>query len=250
MSGILLLAEKSKVLHPKWGSPRPILHCPECGKPFQSHDARAMYCSISCGARGKFVPMSSHSYGPRRPDPPRRYTQVPPEPDLSNLDKSKAPGIAPRGRWHGRLRRDDGNRLTGPDTSHRPEVFPVRQRPELVKAGEEGVTALRDEGGEGQHSGNCSMNTKSRRGSRGRALGLATLAARDAARCVARRAKRDNYICYICGAHLNPALRVPNPLAATLDHVIPLAKGGGHTKDNAKTACFRCNCIKSDRISA
>jgi 5-methylcytosine-specific restriction endonuclease McrA len=31
--------------------------------------------------------------------------------------------------------------------------------------------------------------------------------------------------------------------ATTLDHVIPLSRGGLHTRKNVKTACFKCNWI-------
>ena len=37
------------------------------------------------------------------------------------------------------------------------------------------------------------------------------------------------------------------PLAPTLDHIIPLAKGGTHTLSNAQLACVRCNSHKGDR---
>lgn len=33
----------------------------------------------------------------------------------------------------------------------------------------------------------------------------------------------------------------------TLDHVIPLSKGGKHSKDNVVAACLHCNCSKNDR---
>lgn len=59
--------------------------------------------------------------------------------------------------------------------------------------------------------------------------------------------KRDKYKCYICKLKLNKNNKVPHPLAPTIDHIIPLSKGGSHTAKNIKTCCFRCNCIKSDK---
>lgn len=38
----------------------------------------------------------------------------------------------------------------------------------------------------------------------------------------------------------------PHPMAPTLDHIIPLAQGGTHEPKNCHTACFYCNCRKSD----
>lgn len=63
--------------------------------------------------------------------------------------------------------------------------------------------------------------------------------------------ERDNWTCWICG---KPTLRetlagfVPNQ--PTLDHVIPLAKGGAHTLANVKTAHHLCNSLKSDQLVA
>lgn len=59
--------------------------------------------------------------------------------------------------------------------------------------------------------------------------------------------KRDGHRCHICKAMTNPKATVPNPKAPTIDHIIPLSKGGTHEPANVATACFMCNCIKSDR---
>jgi len=62
---------------------------------------------------------------------------------------------------------------------------------------------------------------------------------------------RDKYKCWICGCKVISTYGKDNCYnkdAATLDHVIPLAKGGTHTKGNIKTACRQCNAIKSDKI--
>lgn len=34
----------------------------------------------------------------------------------------------------------------------------------------------------------------------------------------------------------------------TIDHVVPLSKGGGNTLDNLVIACFECNKKKGDRL--
>ena len=67
--------------------------------------------------------------------------------------------------------------------------------------------------------------------------------------------ERDNYRCNLklspsCNGKTNPNKVVPHPRAPTVDHVIPLGLGiendGWHSKANCWTACFECNCIKSD----
>lgn len=58
--------------------------------------------------------------------------------------------------------------------------------------------------------------------------------------------KRDNYICGICGEEVDVNLYYPNPLSPTLDHIIPLSKGGSHTKENVTIAHLKCNVSKNN----
>jgi len=48
---------------------------------------------------------------------------------------------------------------------------------------------------------------------------------------------RDNFECVYCGAKHD----------LTIDHVIPISKGGENTWDNMVSACRRCNSKKGDR---
>lgn len=66
--------------------------------------------------------------------------------------------------------------------------------------------------------------------------------------------ERDRWICQICGwkidpdaTYIDPATGKPNPRYPTLDHVVPLAEGGPHTRANTRLACFDCNCKRGDR---
>jgi len=34
----------------------------------------------------------------------------------------------------------------------------------------------------------------------------------------------------------------------TIDHIIPLCKGGGNTKDNMVIACYNCNRLKGSKL--
>ena len=66
--------------------------------------------------------------------------------------------------------------------------------------------------------------------------------------------QRDEYKCWICGKKtlsdfaLSEGSNCPHPDSPTLDHVIPLSKGGPHSYSNTKCACFLCNCLKRDKI--
>jgi 5-methylcytosine-specific restriction endonuclease McrA len=60
--------------------------------------------------------------------------------------------------------------------------------------------------------------------------------------------ERDKGICYLCGnLTFKDYENRPANQRATLDHIIPLSKGGNHTFDNVKIACWRCNSIKGNR---
>lgn len=61
--------------------------------------------------------------------------------------------------------------------------------------------------------------------------------------------ERDKWTCWICQCH-SPAslLRTNHPQRPTLDHVIPLSKGGSHTEGNVRLACFACNMKKGSKL--
>lgn len=56
--------------------------------------------------------------------------------------------------------------------------------------------------------------------------------------------ERDGWICQICGSQIDPALRYPDPLSVSLDHIVGLAAGGDHTVANCQAAHLRCNYTK------
>lgn len=60
--------------------------------------------------------------------------------------------------------------------------------------------------------------------------------------------ERDGWRCYLCGRstpeHLLKTSRGDGP---TLDHVIPLSRGGTHDMANLRCCCRACNAGKSNR---
>lgn len=59
---------------------------------------------------------------------------------------------------------------------------------------------------------------------------------------------RDGWSCHLCGGAIPKDAAVPHDLAATLDHIIPLARGGLHDPSNVAAAHFICNVRKGDRV--
>lgn len=57
-------------------------------------------------------------------------------------------------------------------------------------------------------------------------------------------------VCGICGKPVNKLLKFPHPLSKTVDHIIPVAKGG-HPSDinNLQLAHWCCNRQKSDKLA-
>lgn len=60
----------------------------------------------------------------------------------------------------------------------------------------------------------------------------------------------DNFTCRLCGDPLAMGEAMPHPLSPTVDHIIPLSKGGHHVRSNVQSAHFLCNTAKGDRLAA
>jgi 5-methylcytosine-specific restriction endonuclease McrA len=65
--------------------------------------------------------------------------------------------------------------------------------------------------------------------------------------------ERDGWCCQLCGQKVDKSLyktkgtkRYAN--APSLDHIIPLSRGGEHTKINVQCAHYLCNCKKSNKL--
>jgi len=54
--------------------------------------------------------------------------------------------------------------------------------------------------------------------------------------------KSHNYNCYLCGNKLTLESKHENTLS--LDHIIPLSRGGPNNKDNVAPVCLYCNSAK------
>lgn len=65
---------------------------------------------------------------------------------------------------------------------------------------------------------------------------------------------RDGWRCQLCGravlrkARRNKTTRRLHPRTASLDHIIPMVKGGPHIESNVQCACLRCNSRKHSRL--
>jgi 5-methylcytosine-specific restriction endonuclease McrA len=55
---------------------------------------------------------------------------------------------------------------------------------------------------------------------------------------------RDGYKCQICGGRLAMKQPWPHPKSPTIDHIVPVARGGSHTLANVQAAHMICNSKK------
>jgi hypothetical protein len=60
-------------------------------------------------------------------------------------------------------------------------------------------------------------------------------------------ANRDGTDCSLCGDPIDLELRHPHLMRASVDHVVPVARGGTDDPENLKLAHLWCNQVKSDR---
>ncbi|KNX39496.1 hypothetical protein VV01_14570 [Luteipulveratus halotolerans] len=62
--------------------------------------------------------------------------------------------------------------------------------------------------------------------------------------------ERDAFRCYLCGTDTSKATSPFDPRSATVDHVVPLSRGGEHTLTNLRCCCLHCNSSKRDVVAA
>ena len=61
---------------------------------------------------------------------------------------------------------------------------------------------------------------------------------------------RDGWVCGLCSSPIDPAAAWPAPGSASIDHIVPWARGGSHTRANVQAAHLACNVAKGTNESA
>ena len=57
------------------------------------------------------------------------------------------------------------------------------------------------------------------------------------------------WVCIVCDEKIDPDVEYPDKMSATLEHIVPLSRGGTHTWDNVAPSHLLCNGAKgSDTI--
>lgn len=59
--------------------------------------------------------------------------------------------------------------------------------------------------------------------------------------------ERDGWVCGICCKPVDPTIPFPDHMSASIDHIVALASGGAHRRDNVQCAHWICNSRKGHR---
>ena len=62
--------------------------------------------------------------------------------------------------------------------------------------------------------------------------------------------ERDGWLCWLCDESVDPAATFPDPVSASVDHVVPVSLGGVHSIDNVRLAHLGCNCSRGNRLAS
>lgn len=66
---------------------------------------------------------------------------------------------------------------------------------------------------------------------------------------LAEIAERDGHRCQLCRRKVDMDLKAPHPRSPSIDHIVPLVKGGDDTRANVQLAHRRCNTSKGTRVA-
>jgi len=64
---------------------------------------------------------------------------------------------------------------------------------------------------------------------------------------VERLGAEDGWVCWLCRAAVDPRLYWPSSLAGSVDHVVPVIRGGTDERSNLRLAHLRCNTSRRDK---
>jgi 5-methylcytosine-specific restriction endonuclease McrA len=59
---------------------------------------------------------------------------------------------------------------------------------------------------------------------------------------------RDGWTCQLCHEPIDPSTTWPHSKSPSIDHIIPLSRGGSHTMANVQSAHLGCNSSKGDKL--
>lgn len=192
-----------------------VVSCPYCSKEFQQNRARLTYCSKECArkANGELY----HALA---------------EPRRLEREKHRKLKIAKKG-----LIKDCG--------SVNKQISSMERRIELTKnciiCGKKFIA-------KSNNNSCCSKKCSDKNANRQKEKRLYKNGKPDLTINLNALYIRDNGFCQICGKHIDFNCDPNSDFYPSIDHIIPIAKGGLHKWDNVQLACRKCNYLKGDNL--
>lgn len=59
--------------------------------------------------------------------------------------------------------------------------------------------------------------------------------------------ERDDWTCKLCLLPIDPEIAWPDSMSPSVDHIVPLSRGGAHAMSNVQSAHLGCNSSKGDK---
>lgn len=60
---------------------------------------------------------------------------------------------------------------------------------------------------------------------------------------------RDDWTCQLCGLEIYESSTYPDPDSPSIDHIVPLSRGGAHSQENVQAAHLICNQMKHNKTA-
>ena len=60
---------------------------------------------------------------------------------------------------------------------------------------------------------------------------------------------RDDWTCRLCDTQIERDLRWPDPMSASIDHIVPICRGGGDVRENVQATHLVCNLKKGRAVA-
>lgn len=213
---------------------RPVVECAHCGKPFQRFNALNTLCSNACKVA---------AYKARNPDLAAESRER--ERKAARASAKVLALIAKERRLYRRWSREAKRRQN--EKTHRPcldcgatmpvERWVVRCQPCRAEAKRRAVSNYKASPSGRAMKAACKARRRSR-------LKQSKIEAFDPFEIFAR----DGWHCHMCGCKTPKSLRGTfEDNAPELDHLVPLAAGGEHSRRNTACSCRKCNLEKGDK---